>query len=36
MSFPVMHHILFCRIKGDVIEIARMLHERADATRHFR
>jgi toxin ParE1/3/4 len=36
MSFAVEHHIIFYRIKGDVIEIARILHERADATRHFR
>lgn len=36
MSFPVEHHVLFYRIKGEVIEIARILHERADHARHFR
>jgi toxin ParE1/3/4 len=36
LSFPVEHHVLFYRIKGDVIEIVRIHHERADAARHFR
>jgi toxin ParE1/3/4 len=36
MSFPVEHHVLFYRLKGDVIEIVRILHERADASCHLR
>jgi toxin ParE1/3/4 len=34
-AFPVEHHVLYYRIKGEEIEISRVLHERADAARHF-
>ena len=29
------HHIIFYRIAGEGIEIARILHERMDVPRHF-
>ena len=32
---PVEHHVLFSRLEGDVITIVRILHERADPSRHF-
>lgn len=35
-SWPVEHHVLYYRIKDDVIEVVRILHERADPARHIR
>ena len=35
-SQPVEHHVLYYRILGDVVEVMRILHERADAARHLR
>ena len=35
-SFPAEHHVIFYRIKKNVVEIVRILHERADAARHLR
>jgi toxin ParE1/3/4 len=32
---PVEHHVLYYRIEGDVIEVVRILHERADPSQHF-
>jgi toxin ParE1/3/4 len=32
--WPIEHHVLYYRIKADAIEIARILHERADPARH--
>src|SRR5687767_7052477 len=32
---PVEHHVLYYRITDDVIVVVRILHERADSTRHF-
>ncbi|MGH2618869.1 MAG: type II toxin-antitoxin system RelE/ParE family toxin [Thermomicrobiales bacterium] len=32
---PVERHGLYYRILDDVIEVVRILHERADPTRHF-
>ena len=34
-SLQVEHHELYYRIKPDVIEVVRILHERADAARHL-
>ena len=31
---PVERHVLYYRILGDVIEVVRILHERADPSRH--
>jgi plasmid stabilization system protein ParE len=30
------HHVVYYRIQDDVIEIVRILHERANAARHLR
>ena len=35
-AFPVERHILYYRIKGDLIEIVRVLHARQDAAAAFR
>ena len=35
-SQPVEHHVIYYRIKGDVVEVVRILHERVDAARWLR
>ena len=35
LSFPAEHHVIFYRIKTDLIEVVRILHERADPARHL-
>ena len=34
-SFPIEKHIVFYRIVNDGIEIARILHQRMDSSKHF-
>jgi toxin ParE1/3/4 len=36
LSLPIEHHILYYRIKNDVIEVVGILYEREDAFRRFR
>ncbi|MGI8475422.1 MAG: type II toxin-antitoxin system RelE/ParE family toxin [Thermomicrobiales bacterium] len=33
---PVGHHVLYYRIRDDVIEIVHILHERMDPMRHVK
>jgi len=33
-AWPVEHHVLYYRVRAEAIEIARILHERADPARH--
>lgn len=35
-SLLVEHHLVYYRIKGDLIEVTRILHERMDHTRRLR
>jgi toxin ParE1/3/4 len=35
LSLPVEHHVLYYRLRRDVIEVVRILHERADAARQL-
>jgi toxin ParE1/3/4 len=35
-AWPVEHHVLYYRVMDDVIEVVRILHERADPARHLR
>jgi len=34
-SFPIEKHIIFYRIANDGIEVARILHQRMDPSKHF-
>ena len=34
-TIQVEHYLLYYRIKPDLIEVVRILHERADAARHL-
>jgi len=35
-SFPANHHLIIYRVRSNAIEIVRILHERADPTRHLK
>jgi len=34
-SIPVNRHLIYYRIRSDVVEVARILHKRADPTRRL-
>jgi toxin ParE1/3/4 len=34
-SFPTGHHVVYYRIRPNTIRVVRILHERADPTRHL-
>jgi toxin ParE1/3/4 len=36
LSFPTGHHVVYYRFRANTIRIARILHERADPTRHLK
>ena len=35
LSYPAEHHVIYYRLKPDVVEVVRVLHERADAARQL-
>jgi toxin ParE1/3/4 len=36
LSFPAGHHVVFYRIRTNTIRVVRILHERADPSRHLK